>query len=126
MEISKIETPPNGVLIYLDEKGQWVISANRFLTKVLDQELYETMFEQARQFLREARDEGHEGLVDPEDDDAIAERLPNIGESIPGMENVNRVVESLDEAASVIPKLWAWIVGLDEEVPAEVQSLREP
>lgn len=124
--MSKIDTPPNGVLIYLDDQGRWVISANRFSHKVLDQELYDEMFNQARQFLAEARESGVEDLVDPDDDEGIAERLPKIGDEVPGLENINRVTESLEEAASIVPKLWGWIVGIDDKIPAELEGLSEP
>lgn len=116
MSLLPTEGMPNGVLVYLNpETGDWVMSVNRFTKKKVTEEHYVDLIGQAKEFLREARAHGHD-VVDPDDEDAIRERLPKVGEEIEGLESVNRVLErGLEEAAEILPKLWGWIVGIDEE-----------
>lgn len=116
MSLMNTENMPSGVLVYLNpETGEWVMSVNRFTKKMVTEEHYVELIGQAKDFLREARAAGHE-VVDPDDEDAIRERLPQVGEEISGLESVNRVLEGgLEEAADILPKLWGWIVGIDED-----------
>lgn len=116
MSLLPTEGMPSGVLVYLNqETGEWVMSVNRFIKKMVTEEHYVELIGQAKEFLREARAAGHD-VVDPDDEDAIRERLPGIGDEIGGLESVNRVLEGgLEEAADILPKLWGWIVGIDEE-----------
>jgi hypothetical protein len=106
---------PNGVLVYLDnETGNWVMSVNRFVKKKIDAEQRAELLQQAKEFLREAQSQGFP-VVDPDDDDAISERIPSIGEEVEGLESLNRVLEGgLEEAASILPNLWDWLVGITE------------
>lgn len=108
---------PNGVLIVLDpETGQWQMSVNRVTRTIVTHEMYAQMFSEAKDWLREARDNGLP-VVDPDDDSEIRERLPKVGDLAPtGLESVSRTLDGgLEEAAAILPKLWGWIVGLDEE-----------
>lgn len=110
------EKMPNGILIILDpETGQWTLSINRFVTKIITQEIYAELLSQAKEFLREARDQGFP-VVDPDDDDAIMERIPGIGDEVQHIESNSRILDGgLEEAASILPNLWGWIVGIDDE-----------
>lgn len=110
------EQLPNGILVFLDpETGQWTLSINRFVTKIITQEVYAGLLEQAKEFLTEARQQGYD-VVDPNDEDAISERLPKVGDEVRELESCNRVLEGgLEEAATILPNLWGWIVGMDDK-----------
>ena len=114
--MSLTENMPNGVLVYLDpESGNWVMSVNRFVKKKIDAEQRAELLQQAKEFLREAQDKGFD-VVDPDDDDAITQRIPSIGDEVEGLESLNRVLEGgLEEAATILPNLWDWLVGIAEE-----------
>lgn len=112
-----MDSIPNGVMIILDpESGQWQMSVNRVQRSVVTSEMYAEMFSEAKQWLREARDNGLP-VVDPDDDDSIIERLPKVGDFAPtSLESVSRTLDGgLEEAASILPNLWGWIVGIDDE-----------
>ena len=111
------DRPPNGILIYFSEEtGHWVISANRFREIKVDHETREALIAQAKEFLREAQEHGLP-VVDPDDDAEILSRLPKEGDSTTRMESHNKEVESLEEAADYVPKLWSWLLCLDEDFP---------
>lgn len=116
MSLLPTEGMPNGVLVYLNqETGEWVMSVNRFTKKMVTEDHYSELIGQAKEFLREAQAAGHD-VVDPDDEYAIRERLPKIGEEISGLESLNRVLDGgLEEAADLLPKLWGWLVGIDED-----------
>lgn len=106
---------PNGILIYLDNEGDWVMSINRVISKEINEQEYAEMISEAKNFLRAAREMGHD-VVDAEDDEAIVERLPKVGDSVPQMQSVNRVLDGgLEEAASILPHLWEWVVGIADK-----------
>lgn len=103
---------PSGVLIYLDNEGQWVMALNRVVKKVLDDNGYAELLSEAKEFLREARRHGHD-VVDEDDEYEIRNRLPKVGDSVPQLEARTRVLEGgLEEAATILPHLWDWIVGI--------------
>lgn len=113
----EMDNLPNGVLIILDpESGEWKMSVNRVKRVVMTHELYAKMFAEAKEWLQEAKEQGLP-VVDPDDDDGIRERLPKVGEFAPTeLESVSRTLDGgLEEAASILPHLWGWIVGLDDE-----------
>ena len=107
---------PNGVLVYLDnETGNWVMSVNRFVKKKIDADQHAELVQQAKEFLREAQEQGIP-VVDPDDDEGILQRIPSIGEEVEGLESLNRVLEGgLEEAAHILPNLWDWLIGIAEE-----------
>lgn len=111
------EGMPNGVLVYFNqETSEWVMSVNRFVKKQIDEDGVLELVSQAKDFLRMAEEQGHHLGVDPDDEDGIRERLPKVGEEVDGLESLNRVLErGLDEAAEIIPKLWGWLIGIDED-----------
>lgn len=107
---------PNGVLICLDKEGNWQMSVNRVVQHVMDHETHHQLVLEAKSFLREAQDHGVETSCGPEDDDEILEKLPKIGDSVQSLQQINRTLEGgLDEAASILPHLWEWLVGLADE-----------
>jgi hypothetical protein len=113
------DKPPNGVLIYFNEDtGHWVISANRFREIKIDNETHDALITQAKEFLRQAQESGLP-VVDPDDDYEILSRLPKLGESTTRLESCNKEVQSLEEAASYVPKLWSWLLCIDEDFPIE-------
>lgn len=112
-----MDSIPNGVMIILDpETGQWQMSVNRVKRTVMTHEMYAEMFSEAKQWLREARDNGLP-VVDPDDEDSIRERLPKVGDLAPTeLESVSRTLDGgLEEAATILPNLWGWLVGIDAE-----------
>lgn len=114
---SSLDNLPNGVLVILDpETGQWKMSVNRVKRAVMTDEIYSQMFAEAKQWLQEARDQGLP-VVDPDDEEGIRERLPKVGELAPlGLESAERILDGgLEEAAMILPNLWGWLTGLDED-----------
>lgn len=104
MDENNNQLPPNGVLIYLDHEGDWIMSANRFRTTKVDEEVRKQMVVSAME---------QTGLEEYE----IIDRLPAIGDDVGQIENVQRVVASLEEATTLTSGLWAWLTGLEEEFP---------
>lgn len=106
--------PPNGVLIYHDENtGRWILSANRFVSKVVSEEAIADMVRLTRQM----------NDVPPEiSDEDIRERVLSgmdvtIGDTATALESANREVASLEEGAQIATTLWAWLMGLEETPP---------
>lgn len=106
--IPKMERPPSGVMIFADEENNWILSANRVSMITVTEEVQRLMKAQAI------------AMTDM-DEYEIAERLPTIGEEVGRIESANRQVESLDEAASIIPLLWDWIMGFSDTLPTEME-----
>lgn len=98
------QLPPSGVLIYLDHEGDWIMSANRFKTTMVSEEVRNEMLVSAMEMT---------GL----DEYQVIDKLPAIGDEVGQMETIQRVVASLEEATSLTSGLWAWITGLEEEFP---------
>lgn len=98
------QLPPNGVIIYLDHEGDWIMSANRFKTTTVSEEVRNEMLVSAMEMT---------GL----DEYQVIDKLPAIGDEVGQMETIQRVVASLEEATSLTSGLWAWLTGLEEEFP---------
>lgn len=116
MEEDTDNKPPNGVLIYHEPTtGRWILSANRFTTKVINDESIATMVQMARRM---------NDIPDEISDDEIRQRIVGdmdfkIGESATALESANREVNSLEEGAQIVPTLWGWLMGLDEDPPED-------
>lgn len=98
------QLPPNGVMIFLDAEGDWILSANRFKTVTVNESIHVEMLAAA---VEETGMEEYE----------ILDKLPSVGEDIGQCEQVQRVVASLEEASKIASGLWAWLTGLEEEFP---------
>lgn len=98
------QLPPSGVLIYLDHEGDWILSANRFKTTTVSEEVRKEILVSTMEMT---------GL----DEYQVIDQLPAIGDEVGQLENIQRVVASLEEATSLASGLWAWITGLEEEFP---------
>lgn len=104
-----MERPPSGVIVFADDEGNWILSANRVSMITVTEEVRRSMKAQAI------------AMTDM-DEYEIDERIPPIGEEIGRIESANRQVESLEEAASIIPLLWEWIMGFSDDLPDEMEK----
>lgn len=99
------QLPPNGFFVYLNEEGDWVMDANRFtkVTVTIDirREMEENMRDLAESF----------GYNDYD------LNLPQVGETVGRAETARRVFGSLDKVCEVMPTLWGWVNGFEDEIP---------
>ncbi len=107
--IPELDRPPSGVMVFADNENNWILSANRVSTITVTDEVRRMMKAQAI------------AMTDM-DEYEIDEKLPPVGEEVGRIESANRQVGSLEEAASIIPMLWEWIMGFSDELPKEMET----
>lgn len=93
-------TPPNGFFVYLSENGEWVMDCNRFSTIVVTEDIRREMEEQQNILWR----------------DDYAE-LPDVGQVVGRVEGARRSFDSLDSLCAVMPHLWGWVTGIEDDIP---------
>lgn len=99
------QLPPNGFFVYLNEEGDWVMNANRFTKVVVTSDIRREMENDIRDLAESFGYEDYEP------------NLPHVGDVVGRAETASRVFDSLDRVCEVMPTLWGWVNGFEEEIP---------